>query len=59
MAEPTEPSAALCFADLMLDVAISAPRKSLCFFSDYTTMLQRSQRRAAARVRQSHGHAAS
>lgn len=59
MAEPTEASAAFCFADLMLDVAISAPRKSLCFFSDYTTMLERSQRRETLACASRTGHAAS
>src|SRR5260370_2661682 len=36
MAEPTEPSAAICFADVALDLEISFPRIALPF-CDYTT----------------------
>ena len=55
MAEPTEPSAAICFADVVLDVEMSVPRKSFDFFADYTTMLDLSSTPGAATVHYPHG----
>jgi hypothetical protein len=49
MAEPTEASAAICFADLMLGLEMSIPR-SLCLFGDYTMMLELSSSLARRRA---------